>query len=544
MSNYDGGANIGQLTKPRPAINEIIIGNTKIDPVNLITLDIFESLFKPEITGVIIFNDYSNIVSKFGIGLESPVEITFKQYGSTSSPLTVKMEVEKMSSTIQLSKMNDVITLTLIDRWTAQAKKTFILPKNITSNNISKEWKITKEDFNTNKKKVRIDQIIKALVYQALLKLNNTEYTIDEDNWTETQQALDIYSPPQDKNILENIEYLLNYATNIPEKLDQKEPLTDSWGMTLFTNIETKKIALLSIADLIHPKKNYGDAGFEIIPNYIGNEHSPSNIKKMSNQSNIDNNKFIEFGFGKIKYTIYEKKLNKVLTEKDIIALPSWYIGQDTIKYAKFGNTLPIKKTFYNLDYGREESQINLSFSQDSVFDSTSSDLEYFAKSFIAAKLSRNLIKLIAYNVETPGEQGQKRVGKQIHAKVLQTGGFFDKINEMVSGMFIITNIRHRISHFVYTNSFTIAKIGYNKDKVAQEGLINAKDNEEVELLEKLSNPKNNYNFSDFENIVDKTKAFIASLKSIGTSEMIDNGKDLTKTTDALKLSGYEKKIP
>ena len=398
-------SNIEQLR-----LTKISINNIDLLKEHVISIDIFESLSHPGITGRIELMDYQAINEYGNIIAGDDMVISFTVYGKENKAIETKFKIyANEGSRVLPGQMYNTVVYSFCSAW--------LIPG--LSKKVSKNYK--------NK---YIHEIVKDLLEECDANIGYIE---------PTKQKLENFVTPL-WSPCHSIKHLLSVALNT----------SDLGGYLIWTDLRTDKVNVTTIDYLT--KGNLGK--FKEFMLYPANQRYEGKINALSFESSFDvirllnagiKHQHISFDYDTGKHVVYEddheKLKNKHLAKK--FPLPKSYLQDKHYTFPKFS-------AFYPQTDARIQDKSKLS----DLLSGRASNEHIF--------LSCDTIKI---NIVAPGEP-ERRVGwlaevnfpsQNINAG--DTTGF-----KQLKGDYLIADIRHTFSFVIeYTQAISLVADGYKE---------------------------------------------------------------------------------
>lgn len=410
-----------------------------IDPSSMISLDIYESLDFPGITGRLVIEDYSDFKEVNKIFAGDKIELSFKSRGDDEvDPLTLELYIyESRGDTPNPNSTSNEISFGFCSYW---------LLDGFTKKR-SRSW------INRT-----IGEIIAELVHECS---GNSEGDDDpfEDPligiFTPTSAVLERFVSPYWTPI-ETIQYLMRQAIS-----------EDGFGgYVLWTDIYSRadgqeKVNFMPLSKLMSNGDNYGQLPFKL---EMQTTHDLSN-RKIINQTveqSFDVVKYGKTGLGRSQLFGFDYDRGLIMRSDrriDMIEqnhlssklpLNKKYLGK-SYRHTSYSSTYPnTTNLIRNEEIEMIDGEINLFRPRDLIKGQLQSKMAY---------LYADMLKI---NALVNGESESKRVGNLIevvYPRVDQTAGR----NNQYSGWYLIRNNRHTIQGMQYANVLTLITDGYNE---------------------------------------------------------------------------------
>lgn len=418
-------------------INRLMVGGVTLDPSNIISLDIFESINFPGITGKIAFRDYGSFKEFENIFAGDEIKISFGR--EQEANLHLEMIVTKSSGdTPIIDETSNITTLEFVSPWIVPA--------------------FTKKRSRPFRNK-RIDEIVFELVKECGGTMGA---------FIRTKQKLDRFVSPYWTPI-ETIKYLMSFAVDENER----------GGFLLWTDIETKAVNFAPVSHLFDAVKNYGTVSFSIKMN-PRDQTSTERIFEQSIEQSFDILKYGDVGLGRSRLEGFDYDNTKILSiDKRIdeyshnhlsskLPLNDKFLGKQfrttkaSFLYPNTDELLPFEDpNITATQTARSEGTTGASLRRTSR-NRTQSKIKSndLIKGRLANKQSLLISDIIKLNVKLNGETEEKRAGKQI--KVIYPAADNSE-NLQYTGIYLIRNIRHVIQGMQFCQILTLIIDGFKE---------------------------------------------------------------------------------
>ena len=394
-------------------INKITIKNIPIEASYVSTIDIFESLTQPGITGYINIQDYQGLRELGSIFAGDEITFSFGiQDESNDLNLSFYIYTDEGSS-INPLLLYDTLHLGFCSKWLIDGL----------SKAVSRPYK---------------DKFIHEIIDDIL----KTECPEAEIGFIEpTIQKLEHFLSPRWSPI-HTINYLLSFAMNA-EKIG---------GYIMWTDLKTKKINITTIDYLAKGNFDKSTISFNILP---GNKRYAGQIVSSNFESSYDSIRMINSGLQDTIFYGFNFDKKKFTTSKD---------KNTDLKNKRLSKKLPIQSKYKeDKKYSRYRfsplfpSTDNSIAGDDTKLDNLVNGSLYGYYTF----LTSDLFKI---NIETIGET-TRRVGQLVlleyPSQNNNAGGNDD--NNQLKADYLIREIRHSFSSYTdYKQYITLIIDGYN----------------------------------------------------------------------------------
>lgn len=421
-------------------IDSLKINGIIIDPGNILSLDIYESLDFPGITGNLKFKDFGMMMEGYDIFAGDPVEIKMTSPGANTA----------------LEPKNLVVT---------ESKGNLILedsPATGVSLGFASEWVVNGMTMNISKayKNQRIDEIIKDLIVTSGQPMGNNS---SGGRFIKTKQTLENFVTPFWAP-LKSIRYLMSMATDIG----------GFGGYVLFTEIDTGNVNFFPIGQILTGNYRTTDmtlrqnTHFDMAKNRVFNQSIENgfDVIKYGSQG-LATSQYIGFDYDNSEEINIDKKIvdyyeiasdadststnirkEGYITEgKTVEGIKVKHLGKDTS-----GGIFPLNQVYLKDKY--KNTKFN------TFYNNTNELIKTDNKSLIEGRLNTKFSLMsadaIKINATTMGETEYKKVGTIINLMVPTPDQGKTRESEQLSGKYLITKIRHNYSQGQYTNTITL----------------------------------------------------------------------------------------
>ena len=393
------------------------IKDITFDPTNILSLDIYESLEFPGVTGRLTFQDYSATRERENIFAGDAVEISFSR--EQDPPLVFNFVLsESMGDSAPDDTHYNISSIKFCSPWMLEA---FTRKR-------SRSW----GGDGTGK---LISEIVQELVEECGGQIGT---------FTPTKQTLERFVSPYWSPI-DTIRYLMNFA------IDEN----DNGGYLLWTDVELDKVNFIPIGVLMNGDTaiNYGEVPFDLRMN-PANERSAERILTQEVSSAFNILKYADMGMGKSRFAGFNYDKTEVMYANKKV---------DEYGHSHLSTKLPLNDKFMGLRYRTTKNSF-LFHNTDELIRDTSADAPLSAE-LINGKLSNKFSLLfgdmLKIDANLVGETVDKRVGKLVKLIYPTVDDKITGENQQYTGTFLIKNIRHAIQGMQYLNAVTFVADGF-----------------------------------------------------------------------------------
>ncbi len=434
-----------------------------IDPADIISLDVYESIDFPGITGTVSFRDWRDLKDNCNIFAGDTITFKFIRSEDLASPLDLSYVIYSSYGDIaDRNRMSNDISFDFCSPWLYQA---FTRKR-------SRSW--------VNKS---ISEIVTDLIAECSGELDVEEYEtykkIDVSllGWIEeTDQYLERFVSPYWSPI-EIIQYLMRFAVSKEDKMAGYVIWTDIMDL----DMETEIVNFVPVSKLMTKNDAYAKVPFslKVHPTY---QQSFENLYNIQMEQSFDVIKYAGSGLGRSKFVGFDyDSTTRINSDRTI----------DGCDQNHLSTKLPLNKDFLGEIYRPTKSSFlypnttNLIMSGGVVPFNTDEiecliiDPAALVKGWNLGKMSYMFSDMFKLNVRVNGETESKRAGSQI--EVVYPSVEANKKNEQYSGTYLIRNNRHTIQGMNYINTLTLIADGYKnieREDMVEWGVYNVNSEE------------------------------------------------------------------
>lgn len=395
------------LGRERVKFTKFHIRGIKLDVGSIISMDIYETIDFPGITGTLAYKDIGDVKESFDIIGKDTFDISFGREGE--SELKLKMSVNEAGGDRYNDDDGDIgntiifgfCSPWLIDGFTKKRTRHF--------------------------RNQRIDQIVQTLLLDSGAILGTI---------TETSQTLDRYVTPYISPIA-SIQHLMEIATDT----------SGNGGYILYTDIKTNRVNFVPIGSLISKPNRVSNFNLRISP--VNSEYK-GRVYDFQIDQQYDIMKYGQLGMAHTRFVGFNYDRTEIMNTNKRV---------DTYSDNHLSVVLPLNEEFLGRQYrttkdsSRFPNTAGLIRSKADASNQIDGRLASFYNNFTA--------DAIEITVTARGEVSAKRAGKLIKLDVPNVGG--SKKNFMHSGTYLIKRIKHTIQGGEHGQKISLIADGYKQ---------------------------------------------------------------------------------
>lgn len=425
MTTNPAGTSTGKMN-----FNYFKISGVDIDISKIKTLDIYESIEFPGITGSVLIDDWFSLRETLNIFAGDIVNISFGRV--TDKSLDLELVITSAPIEIPLKNQDDkYLKIDFCSKWLV-------------------------EGFTQKRSRVWKNEYIHDIVAD-LVEMCGGNLGI----FVKTKQKLERFVSPYWSPI-QTIRYLMNFA------VDQD----DVGGYLLFTGIYDKEKESNEIVNFIPystlvSTRNYGYVPYKLTltPRH---HDSPERIISMTMGSTFDSIKQGALGLGRTQHVGFNYDKTEVMSQDNRIdqyghnhissklPLDIKYLGS---AYRTTKDSLLFPNTKELIEDGKTTSEDNTGTTEEDTYIRNADEL---LKGRLNTKQSLTFSDAVTLDLMTNGEGYHKKAGKLVWidypSRSMQSKREYHK---QLSGTYLIKDLRHSINGMIYTNVMTVICDGF-----------------------------------------------------------------------------------